>query len=157
MTGHGLKHLLPGLLMNKLADEPSPSDAVSVDRSQLEAMLTAATSCLHTAMATLEVAMAAVKGVQEELSRGALKTLPVCNVPRTDHRAAHRPSRPPKIDTDPELRAFITARIDRLTFIEIADAVAKHFPPARRVGKTAIYDWWKRNYRPKRKVPNGSD
>lgn len=64
--------------------------------------------------------------------------------PATDHRREHRSGRPPKIDTDPELAAFIRARIDRLTFEEIAAQVAAHFPPARRVGKSTIHAWWKR-------------
>jgi hypothetical protein len=42
------------------------------------------------------------------------------------------------------LRAFITARIDRLTFYQLADAVAAHFPPERHLKKTAIHAWWKR-------------
>ncbi len=67
-------------------------------------------------------------------------TAPICA-----HRRAHRPGRPAKIDSDPELQAFIRARIDRHTFIEIADAVAKAFPEDRRVGKSAIHDWFKRS------------
>jgi hypothetical protein len=59
-----------------------------------------------------------------------------------DHRRAHRPGRVPKIDSDPELRAFIEARIDAMTFNEVADAVAAAFPPERRVRKSAIHEWW---------------
>ncbi|MFV0408973.1 MAG: hypothetical protein ACK5LJ_04500 [Paracoccus sp. (in: a-proteobacteria)] len=57
---------------------------------------------------------------------------------------------PPKIQSDPELQTFIAARIDRMTFTEIAAEVARQFPPARRVGKTAIHDWWKKRNRPDR-------
>lgn len=60
----------------------------------------------------------------------------------TDHRRAHRPGRPARIETDPELGAFIRARIDRMTFCEIAEEVAKAFPENRRVGKSAIHAWW---------------
>ena len=62
----------------------------------------------------------------------------------TDHRRAHRPGVQRKIDADPELQTFIRARIDRLTFTEMADEIAAHFPPARRVRRTAIHAWWKR-------------
>lgn len=67
--------------------------------------------------------------------------------PVTQHRREHRSGRPAKIDADPELRAFIIARIERMTFPEIAQAVASQFPAERRVGKSAIYDWWKRSGR----------
>ncbi|MBV2360995.1 hypothetical protein KUH32_14615 [Thalassococcus sp. CAU 1522] len=69
-----------------------------------------------------------------------------------EHRRAHRPGRPAKIDADPELRAFILARIDHLTFPQLEDAVAEVFPDARRVRKTAINDWWNRHRR--RAKPN---
>ena len=65
-----------------------------------------------------------------------------------DHRRQHRPGRPGRIDTDAELRAFILARIEIMTFPELADAVAEAFPPERRVAKSAIHRWWHRNGRP---------
>ena len=61
--------------------------------------------------------------------------------------AKHRSGRPAKIDADPELRAFILARIDRLTVPQLEDAVAEALPEARRVRKTAINDWWNRHCR----------
>jgi hypothetical protein len=77
-----------------------------------------------------------------------LKTPPTeglrCDVPVTEHRRAHRFGRPAKLDTDPELRAFVRARIERLTFTEIEADVAKAFPEKRRVRKSAIHSWWKR-------------
>ena len=65
--------------------------------------------------------------------------------PVTEHRRHHRPGRPPKINNDPELQAFITARIDRMTFNQIASDVADHFPPERQARKSAIHAWWHRN------------
>ena len=46
-------------------------------------------------------------------------------------RAAHRPGRPSRIESDRELRAFIAARIDRLTFEEVIAEVRANFPPER--------------------------
>ena len=66
------------------------------------------------------------------------------------HRRLHRPHRPPKIDLDPELQAFIPARIDHMTFVELEAAVAARFPPERNVGKSAIHQWWR-----KARDPNG--
>ncbi|MFD3192013.1 hypothetical protein ACFMPD_17385 [Sedimentitalea sp. HM32M-2] len=67
--------------------------------------------------------------------------------PITDHRRAHRAGPPPKIESAPGLQAFITARIDRMTFVQIADDVAAPFPPERQAKKSAIHAWW---HRPKR-------
>ncbi|TDX30191.1 hypothetical protein [Rhodovulum visakhapatnamense] len=65
----------------------------------------------------------------------------------SDHRRNHRPGRPSKIETDPELRAFIEARIDRMTFDDIASEVSRTFPEGRRVAKSAIHAWWQRRRR----------
>ncbi len=65
--------------------------------------------------------------------------------PITDHRRAHRPGTQGKVESDPELQAFILARIARMTFVQIADDVAEHFPPERQIKKTAINDWWHRS------------
>jgi transposase InsO family protein len=64
-------------------------------------------------------------------------------IDRCPHRAAHRPGLPARLDSDPELRAFVLARIDKMTFPALADDVATSFPPERRVGKSAIHKWWR--------------
>lgn len=74
--------------------------------------------------------------VQNEVSR-----LPPCDVPSTEHRRLHRPGFLPKLDVDPLLQAFVLARLDRLTFKGIAEEVAAHFPPERRVRHSAIHAW----------------
>ncbi|MBV0912855.1 hypothetical protein [Anianabacter salinae] len=71
--------------------------------------------------------------------------LPPEAYPVTEHRRAHRPGRMPKLDADPELRAFVLARIDRMTFQEIAEAVAVEYPVQRRVSRSTIHFWWRRN------------
>ena len=65
-----------------------------------------------------------------------------------EHRRQHRPGVPAKIEADPELRAFILARIDRMTFYQLQDAIAAAFPPDRRVAKSAIHRWWTKNRPP---------
>lgn len=79
-----------------------------------------------------------------------LSELPPCDVPVTDHRREHRAGPVPRIATDPGLQAFILACIDRLTYQQIADAVAEHFPPERRVRKSAIHDWHQKTAQPDR-------
>ncbi len=91
---------------------------------------------------------ATLQSLREAALQDRLSQLPPCDVPVTEHRREHRMGRVPKITNDPELQAFILARIDRMTFEGIAHDVAGHFPPARRVGRSAIHDWWKRAGKP---------
>lgn len=99
----------------------------------------------------LNAALAESRDAVEEALNACSKGLstPVCaeTFPATEHRRRHRPGRPAKIETDPELKAFIIARIDRMAFEQVASDVATHFPKERRVGKSAIHDWWQKNRR----------
>lgn len=113
--------------------------------------MTQMTNLFAAALAELraaEGAMARCAGLLEQAREMAVKGrvygLPDTTAPASEHRRQHRPGRPPKIDSDPELQAFIAARVDRLTFHQIADDVAQHFPPARQVRKSAIYAWWRK-------------
>jgi hypothetical protein len=58
-----------------------------------------------------------------------------------EHRREHRSGFPSRIDTDPELQAFVRARIDQMTYGELVAEVAATFPPDRRVGKSALSRW----------------
>jgi hypothetical protein len=62
-----------------------------------------------------------------------------------DHRRAHRSGIPPRIASDPELEAFIRARIGTMTFAQIISEVAGAFPPNRRTSMSALSRWWKAN------------
>jgi hypothetical protein len=63
--------------------------------------------------------------------------------PPSEHRRAHRSGRPARLETDAELQAFVAARIDRMTFDDLAEAeaVAAAFPPERSVAKSALAAW----------------
>lgn len=74
----------------------------------------------------------------QSLSDGAQSSVPV-----TEHRRLHRSGCPPKIDQDPALQTFILARIDRLTYQEIAVEIAAAFPEDRRVSKSTVHAWHK--------------
>ena len=95
----------------------------------------------------LSNALETVGSCEDYLLQHGLDSMPECNVPVTEHRKEHRMGPVPKIDRDPELRAFILARIDRMTYVQVANEVAEYFPEQRRVGKTTIYDWMKRQNR----------
>lgn len=95
-------------------------------------------------------APAPVNGIQRLLKRPftpmtgrALRPCPVG--PIIPLRAAHRAGTPARINHDAEMPTFIRARIDRMTFAQIATLVADHVPPERRVGNSAIHAWFRRN------------
>jgi len=67
----------------------------------------------------------------------------------SQHLREHRPGRPKKLAADPDLRAFVEARFNRMTFDQIADDVAQNFPPERQVKRSAIHDWYRRVYKRK--------
>ncbi len=85
---------------------------------------------------------AAVERVIERTGEGTFNGQSNCDIPMTKHRAARRRGRQPKIDTDPELRAFILARMDKLTYAQIEREVEEAFPPERQVKRSAIHTWW---------------
>ena len=99
---------------------------------------------LAAAAAALGRADAALEGLVHR-SANTPFTAPPPAAAATQHRREHRMGRVPKIDADPELCSFVAARVDHHTFQEIADAVAQHFGPERRVGRSAIHYWWQRN------------
>lgn len=92
------------------------------------------------ALAGLEAARAAVTRLSTALEAVVQRPLQPA-----DWRAAHRPGRPPRIENDHELRAFILARIDRLTFDQVVSEVAAAFPPERRTSRSALHRWWHRH------------
>ena len=102
-------------------------------------------------LATIRASASRLEGALERLRAADLTRqvadLPPCDVPVTEHRRLHRPGIQPRIDADPVLAAFILARIDRLTYKQIAEEVAAHFPPDRRVRHSAIHAWATRRRR----------
>ena len=74
-----------------------------------------------------------------------LSSLPPCDVPVTEHRREYRAGRVPKIDADPALPAFILARLDRLTYHQIAVDIAAHFLPAHHIHPATIHRWAQRH------------
>ncbi len=89
----------------------------------------------------LSTARLSLSTCEDILLENGIENLPLSDQPISEHRRQHRMGRPPKIDNDPELQAFIMARIDRMTYVQLADAIATHFPEPRRVGKSAIHAW----------------
>ena len=57
------------------------------------------------------------------------------------HRRAHRTGLPGKIESDPELEAFIAAHIDTMTYAQIVQAVKSHFPADRHTSTSAVQRW----------------
>ncbi len=77
---------------------------------------------------------------------------PPLNAPQTReealaaHRRAHRMGVPGKIEGDPELEAFILARIDSLTYAEIVAEVKAHFPADRQTSASAVQRWFRKRH-----------
>lgn len=95
------------------------------------------------ALAGLDAARAALTGLSTALQEGVKAPVePPFNA--AAWRAQHRCGTPSKLESDPELRAFVLARIDRLTFEEIASDIAAAFPPERRTSRSALHRWWHR-------------
>lgn len=63
------------------------------------------------------------------------------------HRAAHKPGVPVKIEADPELKAFILARLDKLTFTDVVAELKQAFPPERHVSRSSVHRWWQKTGR----------
>ncbi|TBN42687.1 hypothetical protein EYE42_04520 [Paracoccus subflavus] len=82
-----------------------------------------------------------LEALRERAVQGQSVALPPCTVPITEHRRQHRSGRPPVIDSNPVLQAFIVARLDRLTFKEIADDIARHFPADQHLHQSTIHRW----------------
>ncbi len=57
-------------------------------------------------------------------------------------RAAHRVGTPSRITSDPEVEAFILARIEAMTYAQIVAAVAARFPKARHISMSSLQRWW---------------
>jgi hypothetical protein len=64
-----------------------------------------------------------------------------------EHRRQHRVGRPPKIDGDPDVRAFIQAHIDELTFDRLAAKAKAAFGPRRAPSRSSIHRWWRSQQR----------
>lgn len=115
------------------------------DRTSLLLKLGQVERAATESLSSLDAALASLRAVQTAIQDGdntPSKALPACDVPQSDHRREHRSGRAARLDTDTELRVFVLARIDRLTYDQIADDIAKHFPKNRRVGRSAIHHWW---------------
>ena len=108
--------------------------------TQITAELRTARALCDDASARIAAAETALEG---SLAEGADTPFsPPSTTPK--HRRLHRPGPIPKLDADPELRAFVLARIDHMTFVDLAAAVAETFPPDRCVGKSTIHTWWQK-------------
>lgn len=112
--------------------------------TEVAALISAALAELKASHAAQERVITRLEQALERAVKQGLIHLPASEALPSDHRREHRPGFPRRIDVDPELQAFIRARIDRLTFAQIADEIATNFPPKRRVRSTAIHSWWKR-------------
>ncbi|WP_156114359.1 hypothetical protein [Paracoccus sanguinis] len=88
-----------------------------------------------------------LKRLRAAMAHKAIADLPDCDLPVTEHRRLHRSGAVPKIEHDPEMQSFILARVDRMTYQKIADAIAEHFPKDRHVHRATVHRWVKKRER----------
>lgn len=75
---------------------------------------------------------------------------PPLNAPQTReealaaHRSPHSMGVPGKIESDPELEAFILARIDGKTYAQIIADVKVNFPADRQTSVSAVQRWFRK-------------
>lgn len=112
-----------------------------------KAYLESATAQFENARSELKRAETALQRIVQDGIEQGIAELPSCDLPPNEHRATHRSGRPPKIESDPELKAFIAARITRMTYKRIAEEVAEHFPKPRCVSSSTIHAWWRKSGR----------
>jgi hypothetical protein len=99
---------------------------------------------LRLALGRLEAALEAPHEAPGEARRRSSPRSHVTSL--AEHRHQRRSGVPSKLDIDAELHAFVLARADRLTWRELADAVAASFPPARRLTASSLRRWLLRTH-----------
>lgn len=119
------------------------------DTANSLALIDAMIAFLRQSMAGVDSAIRLAWDLSSEIEGGiehpvqqALKTPETRDQILAARRRAHRSGVPSKIDTDPELRAFIIARIATMKFTEIEAEVRANFPPDRHTSKSALSRWW---------------
>ncbi|NIZ13842.1 hypothetical protein [Phaeobacter sp. HF9A] len=115
-----------------------PEAPETLSSQEIHHQLTKALANLEAVDATIQAAKTCLKSALTPGPGTAFK--PASNA--ASHRRLHHPGRPRRIDADAELRAFVLARIEVMTFEALAEAIAQQFPPERCVGKSAIHDWF---------------
>lgn len=115
-----------------MTDHPGTALA---ELARMTAQARAAREALDAMAASLDTLEAIIHRGLEAPFEGVFTALPTGALRRTGRG---------KIEADPELQAFITARVTTMTFPELAAAVAARFPPERRVSTSSIHRWWHR-------------
>lgn len=110
--------------------------------NEIRAGILLAKAELRAAQAAQARAIAALEALLEARRQQSLNTLPEFTAPLSQHRREHKSGCASKINEDPDLRAFIMARIEYLTFQQVTDAVRSNFSQERRVGRSSIHRWW---------------
>jgi hypothetical protein len=134
---------------------PGEAPFAAGDAEAVRALARLRAACLRCTglAAELNAAAAELERALEEPLKPPLKTPskppePPASTAAAEHRRQHRTGFPARLDADPELAAFVAARLDHMTYEAVAQAVAEHFPPARRVRRSAIHRWWSKRARP---------
>ena len=86
-----------------------------------------------------------LEGALSQAVKGGVNTPLTAVEINAAHRRAHRKGVVSRIQSDPELEAFIRARIASQAFTAIVKEVDAAFPPDRRTSVSATSRWWRAN------------
>ncbi len=82
--------------------------------------------------------------LREDLAKTACALLSMTPAAPDGGTRIPRPRRTTKLDRDPEIAAFVTERLGRMTLADIASKARARFGPDRSPSKSAIHYYWHR-------------
>lgn len=120
-----------------------PSEPGHIDSDLIRTAIHQARDCARQ-IGDLQAANARTIRTLETALNQAIKgasNVPSSDLPDFERHTAIRS----RIEADPELRAFILARIATLTFDQVRAEITAHFGPEKRVSRSALHRWWHRH------------
>lgn len=69
--------------------------------------------------------------------------------PAAEHLRNHRGGTLSRVTRDPEIEAFIRARLDTTTLVDIVAEIAATFPKERHISMSSLSRWWIKNAKPR--------
>lgn len=127
--------------MNCPTLNPALVQSLLDEAHQTAILLAAAMDQNHRLIATLKTAL-------EAPVEGPLNAPSTRANPAAEHRRNHRRGTLSRITRDPEIEAFIRARLDTDTLSGIVAQIAATFPKERHISLSSLSRWWIRNAKP---------
>ena len=127
--------------MNCSTLNPALVQSLLDEAHQTAILLAAAIDQNHRLIATLKSAL-------EAPVEGPLNAPSTRANPAAEHRRNHRRGTLSRITSDPEIEAFIRARLDTDTLSGIVAQIAATFPQERHISLSCLSRWWIKHAKP---------